>query len=491
MAAPGAHAVLRGQAELAHVGAEHLRLDPGDRGGHLEQDVAPFVREHVGDERGPIERAVVGLVGRHAARAEPGVAAVVEVARHRAELAHHERFFASSLGVERPLEQLEPRPGIGEPGERSRRRRDHREDRAGRVVVRPDARERGGELEPRLVERGVHLCRALQVRDSLADLPERLDLELPERGQPARVHVPELGPPADDARERAGIADGVSAARRPEEGPEAGEGARVLRRLRHGLDERALRAVHVGQVRPQLGELEEDLALRGRVALGLREALEQVGDLFALRGRRRRPRDPGRGQAMEERPQRARVRRVDRERLAGARSASAGLARTFSYTLASAKRAVRRGPESWLRWTTASSASTASGQLRCAMQSSARVRRRGRGTGPLRERVASHRPRRPDRRARPARPARSLTRASRPLRPIAPARARAGTSRSGALPGRPPAGARREPPDGCDGVGVRVERFLEERSRARPAIGAGPRRSSSSVPRRSSAASKR
>jgi hypothetical protein len=43
-------------------------------------------------------------------------------------------------------------------------------------------------------------------------------------------------------------------------------------------------------VHPQLGELEEDLALRGGIALGLREPLQQIRDLLPLRGRRLRAR---------------------------------------------------------------------------------------------------------------------------------------------------------------------------------------------------------
>ena len=117
--APRADAILRRQAELAQVGAEHLRLDARDRRGDLEEHVSPLGREHVGHERRPIELAVVRLVRREPARAEPGVTAVVEVARDRAELADDERLFVPPLGAERALEELEPGAGIGEAGERA------------------------------------------------------------------------------------------------------------------------------------------------------------------------------------------------------------------------------------------------------------------------------------------------------------------------------------------------------------------------------------
>ena len=182
MAAARADPVLRRQTELAHVGAEHLRLDPRDRRRDLEQDVSPLRGEHVGHERRSIELAVVRFVGRQAARAEPGVAPVVEITRDGAQLADHERLLASSLRAERALEQLEARARIGEPRERPRRRRDHREERLRRILVRADARVRRRELEAGLVQRRVHLRGPLQVRDAVAD--------------PARAIRPRAAPPS-------------------------------------------------------------------------------------------------------------------------------------------------------------------------------------------------------------------------------------------------------------------------------------------------------
>ena len=55
---------------------------------------------------------VLRLEGAEPARAEPAVAALVELARDRAELAHDDRLLLSPLGVQRALEQLEGRRGI-------------------------------------------------------------------------------------------------------------------------------------------------------------------------------------------------------------------------------------------------------------------------------------------------------------------------------------------------------------------------------------------
>ena len=177
---------------------------------------------------------------RQTPRAEPRLAAVVELSAERAELAHDDGLVGAPLLRERLLEQREPRRRIGDRQQRVGRRGDHREQRARGLFVRAHLGEGARELEARLVERRVERDGALQVGDAVAQALELLDLELPERGEPPRVDVPELLPQADDGAERARVAGGVPPLRPPEEAREAREGARVRRRRGHGLDERPL-----------------------------------------------------------------------------------------------------------------------------------------------------------------------------------------------------------------------------------------------------------
>ena len=157
VAAARADAVTRGDTEIGEVGAEQLRLDAGDGGRHLQHDVAPLVREHVRDERRAVEARVVPLERLQASRAEPLVPSVVEVPADGAELADDECVLALALRVQRPLEEFERGGGIRHFQDGPRVRHEHRHEHARRFVVGAEALVGARELEPRLVERGVHL----------------------------------------------------------------------------------------------------------------------------------------------------------------------------------------------------------------------------------------------------------------------------------------------------------------------------------------------
>ena len=125
----------------------------------------------------------------------------------------------AALGVERALEELEGCGRIGDRRERLGRRRDHAHDGLRGVVVRAEAREGGGELEARFVERRIDLDGALKVTDAVAQAIELLHLDVAERREPARVLISELLAAGDDAAESARIGDVVETT-----------GARVVRR---------------------------------------------------------------------------------------------------------------------------------------------------------------------------------------------------------------------------------------------------------------------
>src|SRR5580700_10493323 len=90
-----------------------------------------------------------------------------------------------------------------------RQRRQHREKDAGRLVVGFDVRVCVGELESALVERGVEGDGALQVGYSVSEARQRMDLDLPEGREPARIDASGLLAKADDRVECTRVTDGV------------------------------------------------------------------------------------------------------------------------------------------------------------------------------------------------------------------------------------------------------------------------------------------
>ena len=109
VAAARGDAVARGEPQLGEIAAHHLGLEAGDRRRDLEQDVPPLGREHLVHQRLPVEHAVLRLEGRQAARPQPCLAAVVELAADGAQLAHHHRFVRTSLLGQRLLQQRQAR----------------------------------------------------------------------------------------------------------------------------------------------------------------------------------------------------------------------------------------------------------------------------------------------------------------------------------------------------------------------------------------------
>jgi hypothetical protein len=114
----------------------------------------------------------------------------------------------------------------------------------------------------------------------------RLDLDLPQRREPARVDVSELGSTSEERVERSRIAQWVvpGATRLLADRRQPRKGRRVRRGLRDRLDERALGGARVSESHLQVGELEQELRLLHRVAFDLGQAPEEVAHLRRIGG---------------------------------------------------------------------------------------------------------------------------------------------------------------------------------------------------------------